>query len=119
VKHTGYFSPETRSSMKVPSIFIGDDDGRIGTLLGRILKLQQYEVHYVKSVNEALNVLAHSSFDLYFLDYRFQDGTGLELGALFAWQGVQCAYHSNFCLLHAGSRTGCQSVEYLALLIFG
>jgi DNA-binding NtrC family response regulator len=65
--------------MKVPSIFIGDDDGRIGTLLGRILKLQQYEVHYVQSVNEALNVLAHSSFDLYLPDYRFQDGTGLEL----------------------------------------
>ena len=33
----------------------------------------------MQSVNEALNVLAHSSFDLYLLDYRFQDGTGLEL----------------------------------------
>jgi Response regulator receiver domain len=114
VKHTAYFSPETGSSMKAPSIFIADDDGRICTPLGRILRLQQYDVHYVQSVNEALNVLAHSSFDVYLLDYRFQDGTGLELAHYLRGEGSQRTYHSNFRLLHAGSRTGCQSVEYLS-----
>ena len=49
------------------------------TLLGRILKPKEYDVHYVQSVREALNVLTHSSFDVYLLDYRLQDGTGLEV----------------------------------------
>jgi DNA-binding NtrC family response regulator len=65
--------------MKLPSVFIGDDDGWICMLLGRILKLEEYDVHCVQSVNEAINVLADSSFDVYLLDYRLQDGTGLEL----------------------------------------
>ena len=73
--------------MKLPSIFIGDDDGWTGTLLGRILKLQQFDVHCVQSVNEALKVLASSSFDVYLLHYRLQDGTGLELAHYLRSQG--------------------------------
>jgi len=74
-------------SMKSPSIFIGDDDGWTGTLLGRILKLHQFDVHCVQSVNEALNVLAEASFDVYLLRDRLQDGAGLELAHYLRGQG--------------------------------
>ena len=73
--------------MKFPSIFIGDDDGWTGTLLGRILKLQQFDVHCVQSVNEALNELADASFDVYLLGDRLQDGTGIQLAHYLRDQG--------------------------------
>jgi two-component system, NtrC family, response regulator HydG len=65
--------------MTAPRVFIADDDINVCTLLGTILKPKQYDVQYAQSVRESLNVLAHSSFDLYLLDYRLQDGTGLEV----------------------------------------
>ena len=68
-----------RRIMTAPRIFIADDDINICTLFGRILKAKQCDVHYAQSVSEALNVLAHSVFDVYLLDYRLQDGTGLEV----------------------------------------
>jgi DNA-binding NtrC family response regulator len=69
----------TNIIMRAPTIFIADDDVGICRLLENILRPQEYEVDSVQSVSEALDLLAHSSFDVHLLDYHFQDGTGLEI----------------------------------------
>jgi DNA-binding NtrC family response regulator len=65
--------------MEVPRILVFDDDVGICTILSKILRGQQYDVHSIQSVVGASEALAERSFDAYLLDYRLQDGTGLRI----------------------------------------
>ena len=71
------FSPNT--FMELPRVLVLDDEVGICTILSKILRDQQYEVHAIQSVAGASEALAEFSFDAYLLDYRLQDGTGLQI----------------------------------------
>src|SRR4030081_1745353 len=65
--------------MSTPSVFVLDDDAGICRILNRMLSLEEYEVRTSQSVEEAVTAIEEKSFDAYLLDYRLQDGTGLEV----------------------------------------
>jgi DNA-binding NtrC family response regulator len=60
-------------------ILVLDDDVGVCTVLSRILENEQYDVHTSQSVSGAAETLVKRSFDAYLLDYRLQDGTGLQV----------------------------------------
>jgi DNA-binding NtrC family response regulator len=60
-------------------ILVLDDDLSVCTVLSRILEDQHYEVHTSQTVSDAAETLVKRSFDAYLLDYRLQDGTGLQV----------------------------------------
>jgi two-component system, NtrC family, response regulator HydG len=65
--------------MDLPRVLVLDDQVEICTILSKLLRDQQYDVHPVQSVARASQALAEFSFDAYLLDYRLQDGTGLQV----------------------------------------
>ena len=65
--------------MDLPRVLVLDDQVEICTILSKLLRDQQYDVHLVQSVARASQALAEFSFDAYLLDYRLQDGTGLQV----------------------------------------
>ncbi len=65
--------------MSSPSVFVLDDDVGICRILNRMLSLEEYEVRTSQSVEEAVTAIEEKSFDAYLLDYRLQDGTGLDV----------------------------------------
>ena len=64
--------------MELPRVLVLDDEVGICTILSRILRDQQYDVHPIQSVAGASRALTKHSFDAYLLDYLLQDGTGLQ-----------------------------------------
>jgi DNA-binding NtrC family response regulator len=56
--------------MELPRVLVLDDEVGICTILSKILRDQQYEVHAIQSVAGACEALAEFSFDAYLLDYR-------------------------------------------------
>jgi two-component system response regulator HydG len=65
--------------MSTLSVFVLDDDAGICRILNRMLSLEEYEVRTSQSVEEAVTAIEEKSFDAYLLDYRLQDGTGLDV----------------------------------------
>jgi two-component system response regulator HydG len=65
--------------MSSPSVFVLDDDVGICRILNRMLSLEEYEVRTSQSVEEAVTAIEEKPFDAYLLDYRLQDGTGLDV----------------------------------------
>jgi DNA-binding NtrC family response regulator len=65
--------------MSTPSVFVLDDDAGICRILNRMLSLEEYEVRTSQSVEDAVTAIEEKSFDAYLLDYRLQDGTGLDV----------------------------------------
>lgn len=56
-----------------------DDHRDTSEMLQMLLAEEDYEVHTAATMQEACNMAAKSVFDLYVLDKRLPDGTGLEL----------------------------------------
>jgi len=65
--------------MSTLSVFVLDDDVGICRILNRMLSLEEYEVRTSQSVEEAVTAIEEKPFDAYLLDYRLQDGTGLDI----------------------------------------
>ena len=65
--------------MSTLSVFVLDDDVGICRILNRMLSLEEYEVRTSQSVEEAVTAIEEKPFDAYLLDYRLQDGTGLDV----------------------------------------
>ena len=65
--------------MSALSVFVLDDDVGICRILNRMLSLEEYEVRTSQSVEEAVTAIEEKPFDAYLLDYRLQDGTGLDV----------------------------------------
>ena len=59
-----------------------DDDADTAELVTIMLQRSnpEYEIRTVKTPDEALRLAATEEFDLYVLDYRFADMTGVEVG---------------------------------------
>jgi two-component system, NtrC family, response regulator HydG len=77
----------SKGLIEVPHLLVLDDDDGVRGLLCRILQDQQYKLYPVESVARAFAALAERSFDGYLLDYRLQDGTGLEIAQKVRQQG--------------------------------
>jgi CheY-like chemotaxis protein len=61
-----------------------------------LLSEEDYEVHTAATVEEACNMAAKTKYDLYVLDKRLPDGTGLELceTLLKITPGVPCIFYT-------------------------
>ena len=56
-----------------------DDHRDTSEMLQMLLSEEDYEVHVAGTVEEACNMAAETQYDLYVLDKRLPDGTGVEL----------------------------------------
>jgi two-component system OmpR family response regulator len=56
-----------------------DDHEDTSFMLTHLLGLSNYEVVTATSINEALRLVSREEFDLYVLDKRLPDGSGLDL----------------------------------------
>ena len=73
-----------------------DDHEDTSEMLKLLLSLEEYEVVTATSMEEALRFAKSETFDLYVLDRRLPDGTGLELCQKLnvATPGVPCIFYT-------------------------
>jgi two-component system, NtrC family, response regulator PilR len=73
-----------------------DDHQDTSEMLELLLSQEDYEVVTALSMEEALELSKRESFDLYVLDKRLPDGTGLELCAQLnkLTPGVRCIFYT-------------------------
>lgn len=65
--------------MKTMKILLVEDDPVLGTALSMGLKLEKYEIDWVKSVSVALEKFSPGIYDLISLDIGLPDGSGIDL----------------------------------------
>jgi len=61
------------------SVLCVDDHRDTSEMLQMLLSEEDYEVHTAATMQEACNMAAKSQYDLYVLDKRLPDGSGMEL----------------------------------------
>lgn len=66
------------SEQKCRILYVDDHDDS-AEMLKLVLAEADYEVETARSMAQALQIAAHGNFDLYVLDKRLPDGSGLEL----------------------------------------
>ncbi|HKR11169.1 MAG TPA: response regulator [Pyrinomonadaceae bacterium] len=73
-----------------------DDHHDTSEMLQLLLSEEDYEVHTAATIEEACNMAAAIEFDLYVLDKRLPDGTGLELcnKLNLLSPGIPCIFYS-------------------------
>ena len=73
-----------------------DDHHDTSEMLKMLLSEEDYEVHTAATVEEACKMAAKTKYDLYVLDKRLPDGTGLELceTLLKITPGVPCIFYT-------------------------
>ena len=73
-----------------------DDHRDTSDMLQLILSVEDYEVQTAASIEEACRLARAGSFDLYVLDKRLPDGTGLELCSRLSQltPGVPCIFYT-------------------------
>jgi two-component system, NtrC family, response regulator HydG len=65
--------------MNIAHVLLVDDDNAVCRIVRRMLSHESYEVRASSSVSDALKVIEQESFDVYLLDYKLRDGSGLEV----------------------------------------
>jgi CheY-like chemotaxis protein len=73
-----------------------DDYPDSAEMLAMLLTQQDYEVATATSVGEAMQLANQDAFDLYVLDHRLPDGTGIELCRKLNEEtpGVPCVFYT-------------------------
>jgi DNA-binding NtrC family response regulator len=61
------------------NVLVVDDDIAVCRILHRMLSDEQYEVQISQSVADALRSIEEKLFDVYVMDYKLPDGTGLDV----------------------------------------
>jgi DNA-binding NtrC family response regulator len=61
------------------NVLVVDDDMAVCRILHRMLSDEEYQVHISQSVADALAAIEVKLFDVYVLDYKLPDGTGLDV----------------------------------------
>jgi two-component system, NtrC family, response regulator HydG len=56
-----------------------DDDEAVRAMLTSLLYQENYEVETTKSVADALEAIEQTPFDVYVMDFKLPDGTGLDV----------------------------------------
>jgi two-component system response regulator HydG len=65
--------------MNIAHVLVVDDDNAVCRIVHRMLSHENYEVRAASSVADALKVIEQESFDVYLLDYKLPDGSGLDV----------------------------------------
>src|ERR1700675_1344539 len=65
--------------MSIADVLVVDDDIAVCRIVHRMLSDGQYEVQAAHSVADALGTIEQKSFDVYVLDYKLPDGSGLDV----------------------------------------
>ena len=65
--------------MSSTSVLVVDDDIAVCRILHRMLSDEQYQVQISQSVADALGAIGQKLFDVYVMDYKLPDGTGLDV----------------------------------------
>ena len=73
-----------------------DDHHDTSEMLQLLLSEEDYEVHTAATIEEACKLAQHTDFDLYVLDKRLPDGTGLQLCERLnkLTPGIPCIFYS-------------------------
>jgi CheY-like chemotaxis protein len=61
------------------SVLVVDDDEAVRAMLNSLLCQDNYEVETTKSVADALEAIEQTPFDVYVMDFKLPDGTGLDV----------------------------------------
>src|SRR6266403_368119 len=61
------------------NVLVVDDDIAVCRILHRMLSDEQYRVQTSQSVVDALSAIEQKPFDVYVMDYKLPDGTGLDV----------------------------------------
>jgi DNA-binding NtrC family response regulator len=70
-----FSSPESATTHAL----VVDDDVAVCRILHRMLSDEQYQVELSHSVTDALGAVEQKSFDVFVVDYKLPDGTGLDV----------------------------------------
>jgi DNA-binding NtrC family response regulator len=73
----------------IPSVLVVDDDIAVCRIVGRMLSDEQYQVETSQSVGDAVAVIDQKPFDVFVLDYKLTDGTGLDVAERLRSKGNQ------------------------------
>jgi DNA-binding NtrC family response regulator len=65
--------------MNVTNALVVDDDLAVCRILHRMLSDEKYQVQISQSVTDALKAIEQKLFDVYVMDYKLPDGTGLDV----------------------------------------
>ena len=65
--------------MNITNALVVDDDFAVCRILHRMLSEEQYTVQTSQSVANALAAVEQKSFDVYVVDYKLPDGSGLDV----------------------------------------
>jgi two-component system response regulator HydG len=65
--------------MSIADVLVVDDDIAVCRIVHRMLSDGQYEVRAAHSVADALGAVEQKAFDVYVLDYKLPDGSGLDV----------------------------------------
>jgi DNA-binding NtrC family response regulator len=60
-------------------VLVVDDDIMICRIVQRMLSGEQYKVQLSQSVTDAVKAIEEKPFDIYVLDYKLPDGSGLDV----------------------------------------
>ena len=75
--------------MSIASVLVVDDDVAVCRILHRMLSDEQYQIQISNSVRDAVAAIEQKLFDVYVLDYKLPDGTGLDLAERIRSKGSQ------------------------------
>src|SRR6202162_6740539 len=65
--------------MNITNALVVDDDIAVCRILHRMLSDEQYKVETSQSVADALGIIEQKPFDVYLMDYKLPDGSGLDV----------------------------------------
>src|ERR1700674_4544606 len=65
--------------MHITTALVGDDDIAVCRILHRMLSDEQHTVQTSQSVADALGAVEQKPFDVYLMDYKLPDGSGLDV----------------------------------------
>jgi DNA-binding NtrC family response regulator len=61
------------------NVLVVDDDLAVCRILHRMLSDEEYQVQISQSVADALSAIEQKHFDIYVMDFKLPDGTGLDI----------------------------------------
>jgi two-component system response regulator HydG len=65
--------------MSITNVLVVDDDIMICRIVQRMLSDENYNIRISQSVADAVSVIEEKPFDLYVMDYKLPDGSGLDV----------------------------------------
>src|ERR1700736_5615842 len=65
--------------MSITNVLVVDDDIMICRIVQRMLSDENYNIRISQSVADAVSAIEEKPFDLYVMDYKLPDGSGLDV----------------------------------------